>query len=225
MSETASQERRWLMRQFGAEVILFQSKNGYRTGIDLSLEMAAKDSRYFLPRQFENPLNATDHERGTGQEILQQVPGPIDAFVTGYGTGGTLAGVGKTIKQRFPKAKVIAMEPAEAALLCGEMPCCHYIEGVTGGFIPPLLRSAPLDGEIKVKSAEAMRMTRRLHREFGLPVGTSSGANVAAALALARELPPSATIVTLLCDRAERYFSTRLFAADSAAASADSKSQ
>jgi cysteine synthase len=211
MSESASQERRWLMQQFGAEVILFKSDRGYQTGIELSLDMAAKDARYFLPRQFENPLNAEDHEHATGQEILRQVSGPIDAFVAGYGTGGTLAGVGKAIKQRYPQARLIAMEPAEAALLCGEMPCCHWIEGVTGGFIPPLLRSAPLDGEVKVKSADAMAMAKRLHREFGLSVGTSSGANVAAALAIARELPAGASVATLLCDRAERYFSTRLF--------------
>jgi cysteine synthase A len=108
---------------------------------------------------------------------------------------------------------VIAMEPAEAALLCGEMPCCHSIEGVTGGFIPPLLRSAPLDDEIKVRSADALAMTRRLHRDFGLLVGTSSGANVFAALAVASKLGPDPTVVTILCDRAERYFSTRLFGA------------
>ena len=212
MSESASQERRRIIQQFGAELILFKSSDDYRTGIDLSLEMAAKDSRYFLPRQFENPLNAEDHERSTGPEILEQVPGPIDAFVAGYGTGGTLAGIGRAIKERYPKARILAMEPAEAALLCGEMPCCHWIEGVTGGFIPPLLRSAPLDGEIKVKSSDALAMTKRLHRVFGIPVGTSSGANVAAALTVARDLAPKATVVTILCDRAERYFSTRLFA-------------
>src|SRR6266516_3463104 len=210
MSEGASHERRKLIRQLGAELILFKS-GGYQTGIDLSREMAAKDRRYFLPRQFENPLNAEDHEHSTGQEILRQVPGPIDAIVAGYGTGGTLAGVGRAIKQRYPDAKILAMEPAEAALLCGEMPCCHMIEGVADGFIPELLRSAPLDGEVKVTSAEALVMARRLNREFGLLVGTSSGANVAAALKVARELGPSGKIVTLLCDRAERYFSTSLF--------------
>lgn len=214
MSEEASHERRQIIRQFGADLMLFKSGAGYQTGINLSLEMAARDARYFLPRQFENPLNADDHEHTTGQEILQQVPGPIDAFVAGYGTGGTLAGCGKAIKARYPKARVIAMEPAEAALLGGEMPCCHWIEGVTGGFIPPLLRSAPLDGERKVKSEEALAMARRLNREFGLLVGTSSGANVAAALQVARELGPDAHVVTLLCDRAERYFSTRLFQED-----------
>jgi cysteine synthase A len=103
------------------------------------------------------------------------------------------------------------MEPAEAAMLCGETPCCHFIEGVAGGFLPPLLRSAPLDGEVAVRSTEAMEMTRRLNREFGLLVGTSSGANVAAALQVAREVGPNGAVVTLLCDRAERYFSTRLF--------------
>lgn len=211
MSEGASVERRQIIRQFGAEVILFKTTIGYQTGIDMSLEMAAANPRYFLPRQFENPLNAEDHEHTTGPEILRQLPQPIDAFVAGYGTGGTLAGCGKAIKARFPGARVIAMEPAEAALLCGEMPCCHNIEGVAGGFIPPLLRQAPLDGEMKVKSVDAIAMARRLSSKFGLMVGTSSGANVAAALAVARTLPPGSRVVTILCDSADRYFSTRLF--------------
>src|SRR3989475_8131897 len=187
MSEEASQERRRLIRQFGAELILFKSGGRYQTGINLSREIAARDDRYFLPRQFENPLNAEDHEHSTGQEILRQVPGPIDAVVAGYGTGGTLAGVGRAVKKRYPMAKVYAMEPAEAALLCGEMPCCHRIEGIADGFIPALLGSAPIDGEVKVTSAEAIVMARRLSRQFGLLVGTSSGANVTAALKVAQE--------------------------------------
>ncbi|MFO1513687.1 MAG: cysteine synthase family protein [Verrucomicrobiota bacterium] len=214
MSSSASEERRSLIRQLGAELILFDSGGMYQTGIEMSRQMAAKDARYFLPKQFENPLNVEDHEHGTGQEILQQVNGPIHAFVTGFGTGGTLAGCGKAIKRRWPQSRIIAMEPAEQALLAGECPCCHFIEGVADGFIPPLLRGAPLDGEVKVRSADAMAMTRRLHREFGLLVGTSSGANVVAALATARELGPQATVVTMLCDRAERYFSTKLFASE-----------
>jgi cysteine synthase len=211
MSSSASEERRRLIRQLGAELILFDSAGMYQTGIELSREMAAKDRRYFLPRQFENPLNVADHEHTTGREILRQVGGPIDVFVHGFGTGGTLAGCGRAIKKRWPGARIIAMEPAEQALLAGECPCCHFIEGVADGFVPPLLRDAPLDGNVKVKSAEAMVMTRRLHREFGLLVGTSSGANVVAALRLAAGMKPGATIVTLLCDRAERYFSTPLF--------------
>jgi cysteine synthase len=217
MSQGASEERRRLIRGLGAELILFQSEGRYQTGIEMSREMAAQDARYFLTRQFENPLNVEDHEHYTGQEILRQTAGPVDAFVTGFGTGGSLAGVGKAIKSKYPQAKILAMEPAEAALLAGECPCCHFIEGVADGFVPPLLQTAPLDGEVKVTSAEAMGMTRRLHREFGLLVGTSSGANVAAALRVARDLGPGRNVVTLLCDRAERYFSTPLFAAENSA--------
>jgi cysteine synthase A len=211
MSSGASEERRHLIRQLGAELVLFESEGRYQTGIELSRQMAAEDSRYFLTRQFENPLNVADHEHGTGQEILAQVGQPIDVFVAGFGTGGTLGGCGRAIKARWPAARIIAMEPAEQALLAGECPCCHAIEGVADGFIPPLLRAAPLDGEIKITSAAALAMTQRLHREFGLLVGTSSGANVAAALELGLAAGPQATIVTLLCDRAERYFSTHLF--------------
>lgn len=220
MSESASHERRHLMRQLGAELVLFQAGSGYETGIEISRRMALEDPRCFLPRQFENPLNAADHEETTALEILEQVPGPLHAFVTGYGTGGTLAGVGRGLKRRWPGMRLLAMEPAEAAMLCGEMPCCHWIEGIAGGFIPPLLRSAPLDGEVAVRSAEALAMTQRLNREFGLLVGTSSGANVAAALQVARDLGPNCTVVTLLCDRAERYFSTRLFETPAAGAPA-----
>lgn len=217
MSSGASVERRQLIRQLGAELILFDSSGRYQTGIEMSRTMAAQDSRYFLTRQFENPLNVADHEHTTGQEILTQVGGPIAAFVHGFGTGGTLAGCGKAIKRRCPGARILAMEPAEQALLAGECPCCHSIEGVADGFVPALLRDAPLDGQVKVRSADALAMTRRLHRQFGLLVGTSSGANVVAALHTARELGPAATVVTLLCDRAERYFSTPLFAEANAA--------
>ncbi len=211
MSASASEERRRLIRQLGAELILFDSAGKYQTGIEMSRQMAAEDPRYFLPRQFENPLNVQDHEFGTGEEIISQVDGPIDAFIHGFGTGGTLAGCGKAIRKRWPKARIYAMEPAEQALLAGECPCCHMIEGVADGFIPDLLKDAPLDDHIKVTSADAMTMTRRLHRDYGLLVGTSSGANIVASIRIAQELGPKANVVTLLCDRAERYFSTPLF--------------
>ena len=206
-------ERRHLLQQFGAEVILIPAGQSYQAGIDRSREMAANDSRYFLPRQFENPLNTQDHEETTGPEIIRQCPQPIDAFVAGYGTGGSLGGCGRAIKAKYPQARIAAMEPAEEALHAAECRCCYCIEGVAGhGFVPPLLRNAPLDGKVKIDAGEALKVTRRLHREFGLLVGTSSGANVAAALRTAQELAPKATVVTLLCDRAERYFSTPLFA-------------
>jgi cysteine synthase len=217
ISEAASRERRYLIEHFGAEVITFPGDD-YRTGVELTRAMAARDARYFLPRQFENPLNARDHEEGTGREILAQIPGPIDAFVAGYGTGGTLAGVSRALRSGRPGARIFAMEPAEAAVLSGESPCCHQIEGVADGFIPALLEGVALDGTVKVRSAEAMAMAQRLAREFGLLVGTSSGANAAAALRVAAELGGAPTVVTLLCDRAERYFSTRLFARGGAAA-------
>jgi cysteine synthase A len=212
MSDTASIERRHLMRHLGAELQLFKADRGYITGIELSHQLAAADSRYFLPRQFENPLNAHDHEESTGPEIYEQMEHKVDAFVSGFGTGGTISGCGRALKARLPGVQVIAMEPAEAAMLAGEMPCCHSIEGISGGYLPPLLRDAPIDRPVKVASAEALLMTRRLAREFGLLVGTSSGANVAAALRVARELGPKARVATILCDRAERYYSTSLFA-------------
>lgn len=210
MSRRASGERRKIIRHFGAELILFDEP-GYQAGIELTLAMAKANDKYFLPRQFENPLNAIDHEHETAVEILRDAPGPIDLFVTGYGTGGTLAGCSKALKQAHPATRVLAMEPAESALLSGEEACCHWIEGIAGGFIPPLLQGVKIDGACKVSSVEALDMTLRLNREFGLLVGSSSGANMAVALKQALELGPKATIVTILCDRAERYFSTRLF--------------
>ena len=213
MSESASIERRHLIRQLGGEVQLFSATKGYATGIELSRELAARDPRIFLPRQFENPLNARDHAEHTGPELLAQMEGRVDAFVAGYGTGGTLAGIGRALRAANPRVQVVAMEPAEAAMLSGECPCCHFIEGVAGGYVPPLLREATIDRIAKVSSADALAMTRRLSREWGLLVGTSSGANVAAALQVARELGPDARVATVLCDRAERYYSTRLFEA------------
>lgn len=212
MSETASVERRYLMTQLGAELELFKTNRGYVTGIEIAEKMAKTDRRYFLPRQFENPLNARDHEEHTGPEILAQMKGRVDAFVSGYGTGGTLRGVAGALRAARPGVRIVAMEPSEAAMLSGESPCCHSIEGIAGGFVPPLLRGLKIDATEKIGSEAALVMARRLAREFGLLVGTSSGANVCAALRTAAQLPRGARVVTILCDRAERYYSTRLFA-------------
>lgn len=214
MSESASIERRHLITHFGGEVQLFKANEGYTTGIKLSREMAAADPRYFLPRQFENPINALDHEQTTAPEILAQIPGGrVDAFVSGHGTGGTLAGCSRGLRAANPATRIYAMEPQEAAMLSGECPCCHFIEGIAGGYVPPLLKQAIIDAPVKVSSSDALDMTNRLSREHGLLVGTSSGANVAAAIRIATGLGPDAQVVTILCDRAERYYSTRLFAA------------
>ena len=215
LSEQASVERRKIIEAFGAEVILFDEDPGmmdYWKGVEITKRMAADDPRIFLPRQFENEDNALDHELFTGQEILRQLPVPIDAFVAGYGTGGTLMGVGRALRKANPKCRTVAMEPTESALLSGEMPCIHSIEGIGDGFIPPVLKVGEIDSVEKVSSDEAMMMTKRLMHEFGLPVGTSSGANVVAALRLLDQMAPNSVVVTVLCDRSERYFSTGLFA-------------
>jgi cysteine synthase A len=220
ISERASRERKQLIEHFGGEVITFK-EDGYSAGIELTRKMAAADPRYFLPRQFENPLNSDDHESTTGQEIISQFGGTIDAFVAGFGTGGTLSGVSRALRKKFPEVEIFAMEPAEAALLLGEKPCAHFIEGIADGFIPKLLEDVELDGSLKVPSYDAMRMSQRLSQEFGLLVGTSSGANIVAALEVAAKLGKSSAVVTLLCDRAERYFSTRLFSQSDERSSAE----
>lgn len=213
MSNSASMERRRLIEHYGGEVEIFDAASGYRTGIEISRAMAAEDPRVFLPRQFENPLNTWDHEHFTGREILDQIAGrPIGAFVSGYGTGGTISGCGRALRAAFPEIRVVAMEPAEAAMLSGEAPCCHLIEGIAGGYLPPLLADTPIDAIEKVSSAEAIAMARRMAKEFGLSVGPSSGANVVASLRVASRLKPDSAVVTILCDNGDRYYSTNLFA-------------
>lgn len=214
ISEHASVERRKIIQAFGGQVVTFSEEPGridYWKGVNITREMAAGDPRYFLPRQFENPENIRDHELGTGREILAQVPVPIDAFVAGYGTGGTLMGVARALRTAYPDVEIIAMEPSEAAMLSGEMPCLHSIEGIADGFIPPLMDVRAIDRTEKVTSEDALAMTQRLMLEFGLPVGTSSGGNVVAALRTLDRIGRDKVVVTVLCDRSERYFSTRLF--------------
>jgi cysteine synthase A len=211
MSSSASMERRHLMRRLGAEITIFDGCASYQAGIDLTREMATANPRFWLPRQFENPLNAADHEETTALEIISQCPARVDAFVNGYGTGGTIAGVGKRLKAEWSDVRIVAMEPG-SGFQPGECPCSHIIEGVAQSYVPPLVLTAPIDQRIPVNGTAAMAMTRRLHQDFGLLVGTSSGANLVAALQVAKEMGPTATIVTILCDRAERYFSTALFA-------------
>ncbi len=213
MSDSASLERRSLIRHCGADLTLFHADRGYLTGIALAEDMAAADPRVFLPRQFENPLNAADHARHTGPEILAQMPDHrVDAFVSGYGTGGTLAGCAQALRPTNPSLTLAAVEVVGTGSAMAEMPCCELIEGFTGGFRPPLLADVPLDATLTVSVNDTLTMTRRLAREFGLLVGPSSGANVCAALRLAADLGPDARVATILCDRADRYLSTALFA-------------
>lgn len=214
MSDTASLERRSLIRHCGAELTLFHADRGYLTGIALAEEMAASDPHVFLPRQFENPLNSDDHARTTGPEILAQIPDHhVDGFVAGYGTGGTLVGCGQSLRSANPALTLAAVEVVGGPSPLGEMPCCELIEGLVGGFRPPLLSSTTLDATLTVTADDAFTMTTRLAREFGLLVGPSSGANICAALRLAADLGPASQVATVLCDRADRYLSTPLFPA------------
>lgn len=198
MPENMSGERRKLIELFGAEVILTSAKESLLGAIKKREELGKKMSRVWLPRQFENPDNIQAHEETTGKEILEQVS-KIDAFVAGVGTGGTLMGVGKALKKKFSKVKIVAVEPVEYP---------HQIPGIADGIIPKILDKRMIDQTIKVRSIEAIRMAKRLAKEEGLPVGISSGANILAALELAKKYK---NIVTVLPDRAERYFSVALF--------------
>ena len=210
MAESFSVERRKLMRFLGAKVVLTPAP-AKGTGMVAKAQELAKANGWFLTSQFENESNPDAHSRTTAREIIRQLPGRIDAVVSGYGTGGTLNGVGNGLREVYPDIRVVAMEPAEAAMLQGEAPCCHAIEGVSGGYLPPLLDGVVIDRAEKVSSTDAIEMTQRLACDFGLLVGISAGANVVAALRTADSLPAGARVVTFLCDRAERYYSTRLF--------------
>jgi cysteine synthase A len=182
-----------------------------RACIELAQRMKKEDPRVFVPQQFQNPANPEVHRRTTGQEILEQVGGPIDAFVAGIGTGGTLTGVGEALRARFPDVIVAAVEPENAAILSGGPIGEHEQQGIGDGLIPEVLNQGLIDRVMVVSDCDALATARLLARREGLMVGVSSGANVWAALELARELGPGKTVVTILADTAERYFSTALF--------------
>ncbi|MDI6732532.1 MAG: cysteine synthase A [Planctomycetota bacterium] len=212
MPEHMSQERIKIMQSFGAKVILTPKKGGFIEPVKRTEEMARKNPKVFLPCQFSNEDNTETHRLTTGQEIIRQTNGKIDAFVAGIGTGGTLMGVAKAIRDANIKAKVVAVEPTEAAILSGEAEMCgHGIQGIGDGFIPEIVKPEEIDEVVKVKTRDAIRIAKRLIQELGIPVGISSGANYFAARAIARRLGKDKTVVTIMADRMERYFSTDLF--------------
>ncbi|MBI5819282.1 MAG: cysteine synthase A [Verrucomicrobia bacterium] len=208
MPEGMSIERRKLIKALGAELVLTPDKEGIGGAVRRVREMAAEDPRVFVPQQFENPDNPRVHYEETAHELWRQLSGDIAAFVAGVGSGGTLQGVGKFLKEHKPDVKVVAVEPKNVSALLGHEPGLHQIQGIGDGFVPAVLDVKMIDQVLEVSDDDAIETTRQLGRDHGLLVGISSGANVWAARQLAKQI--SGNIATVLPDRAERYFSTAL---------------
>lgn len=215
MPDSVSEERRKLVRHYGAEVILIHDAGNIGACIEeclnTALRMAEEDPRVFVPQQFENPANPAVHRSQTAIEILEQVDGPIDGFCSGIGTGGTITGIGEVLKEKNPDMEIWAVEPEHAAILSGGSIGTHLQMGIGDGVIPEILNTEIYDDICIVTDEEAIRVSRELASKEGIMCGISSGTNVAAALKLARKLGEGKTVVTVLPDTAERYFSTPLF--------------
>jgi cysteine synthase A len=209
MPENMSEERKKIIRALGAELELTPVAGNIQGAVDRARELAARPGHY-MPQQFENPANPACHFNSTGEEIWEQMAGQIGAFVAGVGSGGTLGGVGRFLKERDPAIQIIAVEPANAAALLGHEPGLHQIQGIGDGFVPPVLDTSLVDAVVTVTDDQAINMARDLARRAGLLVGTSSGANVWAAIQAASFNSVKGNIITVLPDRAERYFSTSL---------------
>ena len=215
MPDSVSVERRKLVRHYGAEVRLVHDAGDIGKCIEeclqTALRMREEDPHVFIPQQFANPDNKFAHIRFTAQEILEQVDGPIHGFCSGIGTGGTISGIGEILKEHNPNIEIWAVEPENAAILAGGAIGTHIQMGIGDGIIPEILNRSVYSDICVISDEEALETARRLAREEGLMVGISSGTNVAAALRLAKKLGPGKTVVTILPDTAERYFSTPLF--------------
>lgn len=215
MPDSVSEERRKLVKHYGAEVILIHDAGNIGACIEeclqTALRMAKEDSRVFVPQQFENPANPAVHKIQTGLEILEQADGPIHGFCSGIGTGGTITGVGETLKDKNPDMVIWAVEPEHAAILSGGSIGTHLQMGIGDGLIPEILNQEIYDDVCIITDEEALNTSKLLASREGILCGISSGTNVAAAIKLARKLGKGKTVVTILPDTAERYFSTPLF--------------
>jgi cysteine synthase A len=213
MPESMSKERRLLLRAYGAELILTPAVEGMAGAIKRAEDLAANDSRYFIPQQFQNPANPEIHRRTTAEEIWRDTDGRADVLVAGIGTGGTITGVGEVLKARKPMFRCVAVEPDASPVLSGGTKGPHPIQGIGAGFVPDVLNTKIYDEIIRVKNDDAFATARRAAREEGLLVGISSGAALWAAVEVARR-PESAgqLIVVIIPDFGERYLSTPLFA-------------
>ncbi|UNO50967.1 cysteine synthase A [Alicyclobacillus acidoterrestris] len=213
MPETMSQERKSLLRAYGADLVLTPGSEGMKGAVNKAAELA-KEHGYFMPQQFDNPANPLVHELTTGPEILEQLDKKVDAFVAGVGTGGTLTGVGRVLRKEIPGVKVVAVEPAASPILSGGQPGPHKIQGIGANFVPTILDREIYDEVRTVENDTAFEYARRLSKEEGLLVGISSGANVYVALQLAKELGKGKRVVTVSPSNGERYLSTPLYQFD-----------
>jgi cysteine synthase len=212
MPETMSLERRQLLKIFGAELVLTEGAKGMRGAISKAEEILKEHPKSYMPQQFNNPSNPDIHRRTTAEEIWRATDGTVDVFVAGVGTGGTITGVGEVLKGKKPSLKIVAVEPADSAVLSGGQPGPHKIQGIGAGFIPSVLNTNVYDEIIKVANDDAGDVARKLARLEGIFAGISSGAAMWAALEVARRRESEGrTIVVLLPDTGERYLSTWLF--------------
>ena len=215
MPDSVSEERRKLVRHYGAEVKLIHDTGDIgkcmEECLNAALSMKKSNPNVFVPQQFENPNNTLAHKKHTALEIMAQVARPIHGFCSGIGTGGTLTGIGEVLKAQYPDIQIWAVEPENAAILAGGTIGTHLQMGIGDGIIPDILNREIYDNIYVVTDQEAIETARRLAREEGLVCGISSGTNVAAALKLAKKLGSGKTVVTVLPDTAERYYSTQLF--------------
>jgi cysteine synthase A len=199
------------MESLGAEVCLTPKEDGFEGAVRRTEEVAAKSNHVYLTRQFSNVENVCAHYQTTGREVREQVPETIDAFVAGVGTGGTLFGVGRALRDAYPDMKLVAVEPAESAVLSGDIDLRdHKIAGIGDGFIPEIVNLNEVDFVVKVKSDDAVQMSQTLCRKSGLMVGISSGANILGVIQTLDKIGREKVAVTVLPDRTERYFSTDL---------------
>lgn len=205
MPEDMSAARRYLLKSYGAEVVLTAAEDGMAGAVEQAERVLRTTPGAMMCGQFDNPANPEVHSRTTAEEIWAATGGNVDAFVAGVGTGGTLTGVGRVLKERNPKIRVVAVEPRASAVLSGGKPGLHGIQGLGAGFVPAVLDTALVDDVVTVTDLAAERMTKRLAREEGLLLGPSSGANVHAALEVSRAMDPGQRVVTILCDGGERY--------------------
>lgn len=213
MPETFSKERRMLLRAFGADLVLTPGAEGMPGAIKKAEELAASDSRYFIPQQFKNPANPEIHRKTTAEEIWRDTDGRADILVAGIGTGGTITGVGETLKARKPSFRVVAVEPDASPVLSGGPKGPHAIQGIGAGFVPDVLNTQIYDEIVRVTNADALETTRRLAREEGILCGISSGAAMWAAIQVGkRDENAGKLIVAIIPDLGERYLSTALFA-------------